>query len=285
MPKPRPTLPIAHADDLPTSAFTNEEWQVIERAYARQLNADTRHQITTVTTQYLKDCVFERTAAPKAMVRERLQRIRREVGNLEKVMRDSRPFSASTDELATEHQEDSKPFSASTDELATEQQEDSKPFSASTDELATEQQKDSKPFSASTDEPSREQQESVHSYTDHLIRRHFNDPRLAGGWRGDHFQGVLRSLVFACDCALKDLGAAEGSGNGQAWDWWIQALTQIVQRHGLPYGARIVETSGKPSPFVALVRALQQHVPDKHTFSDEALAKAIRRARGRARDK
>src|SRR5262249_47325507 len=33
-----------------------------------------------------------------------------------------------------------------------------------------------------------------------------------------------RSLVFACDCALNDLGAAEGSGDGQAWDWWIQAL-------------------------------------------------------------
>ena len=234
MAKPRPTLPIAHADDLPTSAFTDEEWQANERAYARQLNADVRQQITTVTTQYLKDCVFERTAAPKAMARERLQRIRRGADDLEKVMLDSEPFSTSADELSREQQE---------------------------------------------------QQQSVRSYTDHLIRRHFNDPRLVAGWRGDHFQGVLRSLVFACDCALKDLGAAEGSGNGQAWDWWIQALTQIVQRHDLPYGARIVETSGKPSSFVALVRALQHHVPDKHMFSDEALAKAIQRAQARARDK
>jgi hypothetical protein len=147
---------------------------------------------------------------------------------------------------------------------------DSKPFSASTDELSGEQQ---------------EQQQSVHSYTDHLIRRHFNDPRLAAGWRGEHFQGVLRSLVFACDCALNDLDAAEGSGDGQAWDWWIQVLTQIVQRHDLPYGARFVERSGKPSPFVALVRALQQHLPARHMFSDEALAKAIQRAQGRAGDK
>jgi len=234
MAKPRPTLPIAHADDLPTSAFTDEEWQANERAYARQLNADVRQQITTVTTQYLKDCVFERTAAPKAMARERLQRIRRGADDLEKVMLDSEPFSTSADELSREQQE---------------------------------------------------QQQSVRSYTDHLIRRHFNDPRLVAGWRGDHFQGVLRSLVFACECGLNDLGAAEGSSDGQAWDWWIQALTQIVQRHDLPYGARIVETSGKPSPFVALVRALQQHVPDKHMFSDEALAKAIQRAQARARDK
>src|SRR5262245_1373068 len=240
MPKPRPTLPIAHADDLPTSAFTNEEWQVIERAYARQLNADVRQQITTVTTQYLKDCVFERTAAPKAMAREGLQRIRRETGDLEKVLLDSEPFSTPTDELSREQQE--------------------------------------------------QQQQSVRSYTDHLIRRYFYDPRLAARWRGDDFQGVLRSLIVACDCALNDLNAAEGSGD-QAWDWWIQALTQIVQRYDLPYGARIVETSGEPSPIVALVRevqlliALQGHVPARHMFSDGALAKAIQRAQGRAGDK
>ena len=245
MAKPRPTLPIAHADDLPTSAFTDEEWQAIEHAVGRQLNADVRQQITTVTTQYLKDCVFERTAPPKAMVRERLQRIRREVGDLEKVMRDSKPFPASTGERSREQQ----------DELSRKQQEQ------------------------------QEQQQSVDSYTDHLIRRHFNDPRLAGGWRRDHFRGVLTSLVVACDCALNDLSAAEGYRDGEAWEWWIQALTQIVQRHDLPYGARIVGTSGEPSPFVALVRALQEHVPARHMFSDEALAKAIQRARAAPGDK
>src|SRR5439155_9109315 len=60
MPKPRSTLPIAHADDVPTIALTDEEWQAIEHAYARQLKADVRQQITTVTTQYLKDYAFER---------------------------------------------------------------------------------------------------------------------------------------------------------------------------------------------------------------------------------
>jgi hypothetical protein len=69
MPKPRSTLPIAHADDVSTIAFTDDEWQAIEHAYARQLNADVRQQITTVTTQYLKDCAFERTVAPKAIAR------------------------------------------------------------------------------------------------------------------------------------------------------------------------------------------------------------------------
>jgi hypothetical protein len=244
MPKPRSTLPIAHADDVPTIAFTDEEWQAIEHAYARQLNADVRQQITTVTTQYLKDCVFERTVAPKAMAWERIERIRRAAGDLNKVMLDSKPFSASPDEL------------------------------------------------------SRKQQRSARYYANHLIRRHFTDPRLAAGKRGRrdrradklyHFQGVLTSLVVACDCALNDLSAAEGYRGGQAWDWWIQALTQIVKRHDLPYGARIVVTSKEPSPFVALVHALQSvralQEQARHMFSKEALAKAIRRAQGRARDK
>jgi len=99
-----------------------------------------------------------------------------------------------------------------------------------------------------------------------------------------HFRPELKSLVVACDCALNDLSAAEYCDD-EPWNWWIQGLTRIAQEHRLPYGSRILETSGEPSPFVALVRALQEHVSAKHTHSEEALAKAIRRARGRARDK
>jgi hypothetical protein len=190
MPKPRFTIPISHADDVPTIAFTDEQWQAIEHAY-QQLNADVRQQITTVTTQYLKDCIFERTAAPKAMAWKRIERIRRAAGDLAKVL-------------------DSKPFSAPTDEVSRGQQE---------------------------------QQQSVHSYTDHLIRRHFNDPRLVAGWRGDHFQGVLTSLVVACDYALNDLSAAEGSGDGQAWDWWI--LYFMLKQHKImPLLSNVMEAGG-----------------------------------------
>jgi hypothetical protein len=105
MPKPRPTISIAHADDVPPIAFTDEVWQAIEHAYGRQLNADVRQQITTVATEYLKDCVFERTAAPKAMARKRLKRIRRAAGDLEKVMLDRAAFSVSSDELSEEQQQ------------------------------------------------------------------------------------------------------------------------------------------------------------------------------------
>ena len=72
MPRRRPTIPIAHADDIPTIAFTDEQWQAIERAYRRQLNGEVRQQIATVTTLYLKECIFERSVAPKAMVRKRI---------------------------------------------------------------------------------------------------------------------------------------------------------------------------------------------------------------------
>ena len=225
MPKRRSTIPIAHADDVPTFAFTDEQWRAIEDAYGRQLNGDVRQQITTVTTLYLKECIFERTAPPKAMVRKRIERIRRGAGGLEKVMLGSKPFSASTDE----------------------------------------------------------QQQSVHSYTDHLIRRHFNDPRLAAGWRGDHFRGVLTSLVVACDCALNDLSAAEGYRGGEAWNWWIQGLTQVAQEHSLPAGVSTeLDRNGLPLPFVRLVQELERYLPaNAHSRqrSPAALAMAISRAR------
>src|SRR5215831_2455484 len=88
-----------------------------------------------------------------------------------------------------------------------------------------------------------------------------------------HFRHELKSLVVACDGALNDLSATENCDD-EPWNWWIQGLTRIAQEHRLPYGARIVEISEKPSPFVALVGALQEHVPAKDR-DEEALAKAI----------
>jgi hypothetical protein len=252
MAKRRQTIPIAHADadDVPTIAFTNEQWQAIEHAYGRQLNAEVRQQITTVTTQYLKDCGFERTAAPKAMAWERIERIRRAAGDLEKVMLDSKPLSASTDELSREQRQSAHSFAVGLirRHLA---------GSASSDELSS-------------------QQSDAHSFADGPIRRYLD--------KLHHFRDALKSLIVACDCALNDLENCDD----EPWNWWIQGLTRIAQEHHLPYGARIVERiveSEEPSPFVALVRALQEHVPAKHMSSDGALAKAMQRSQGRARDK
>jgi hypothetical protein len=243
-----------------TIAFTNEQWQAIEHAYGRQLNTEVRQQITTVTTQYLKDCGFERTAAPKAMAWERIERIRRAAGDLEKVMLDSKPLSASTDELSREQRQSGHSYA---DGLIRRHLAGS----ASSDELSS-------------------QQSDAHSYADGLIRRYLDEQSLARD-KLHHFRDALKSLIVACDCALNDLSAAEYCDD-EPWDLWIQRLTRIAQEHHVPYGARIVERiveRSEPSPFVALVRALQEHVPARHTLSCEALAKAIRRAQRRAGDK
>jgi hypothetical protein len=255
MPKRRSTIPIAHADDVPTIAFTDEQWQAIERAYGRKLNDDVRKQITTVTKHYLKDCVFDRTAAPKKMALKRIERIGRAAGNLEKVMFNREAFSASSDELSRQQRQSARSYA---DRLIRRH-------------LAG---------PASSDELSK-QQSDEHSYENGgLIRQHLDEQSLA--W--DKLHHFLKSLV-----ALGDLSATENSD--EPWNWWIQGLTRIAQRHCLPYGARIVEISGKPSPFVALVcelqGALQKHVPARHMPSGEgeALAKAIWRAQRRAGDK
>src|SRR5262249_6528849 len=111
---------------------------------------------------------------------------------------------------------------------------------------------------ASSDELSK-QQSDEHSYADGPIRQHLDEQSLARH-KLHHFRDALKSLVVACDYALNDLSATENS-HDEPWNWWIQGLTQIVQRHDLPYGARIVERivdrvemGREPSPFVALVR-------------------------------
>jgi hypothetical protein len=271
MPKRRPTIPISHgdADDVRMIALTDQEWQAIEYAYGRQLNAEVRQQITTVTKHYLKDCVFDRTAAPKKMALKRIRRVRRAAGDLEKVMLDSKPFSASSDELSREQQQSAHSYA---DGLI--RRHLAGPARAGGLDKSTIRR------AASSDELSK-QQSDEHSYEDGLIRRHFDEQSLARD-KLHHFRDALKSLVVACDGALNDLSATENCDD-EPWNWWIQGLTRIAHKHRLPYGSRIVEVSGEPSPFVALVCALQcalqEHVPAKHMSSDDALAKAIRRAR------
>jgi hypothetical protein len=371
MPKRRPTIPISHgdADDVRMIALTDQEWQAIEYAYGRQLNAEVRQQITTVTTQYLKDRGFERAAAPKEMALKRIKRVRRAAGDLESVMLNREAFSASSPEpepgakttsggdeegkpkeaeaipgqlapadtaeksapeekpAETAEEKSSEPAEERGAEKGTETAEE-KP--AATEAEATQRAEGEEEGNQRGDELSRQQRQSAHSYADRLIGRHLASPARAEGLdkstirraassdelskqqsdehsyadglirqhldeqslarhKLHHFRDELKSLIVACDYALGDLSATENSDD-EPWNWWIQGLTQVVQRHDLPYGARIVDMSDEPSPFVALVRALQEHVPEEHVparhmSSDEALVKAIRRARGRARDK
>ena len=68
---------------------------------------------------------------------------------------------------------------------------------------------------------------------------------------------------------------------GDVWDFWIIALTAIFKRSGLPTEVRKDQES--PSRFVIFVREVQARLPS-HLYkkrSDDALAKAITRARER----
>src|SRR5262245_29834156 len=294
MPKRRFTIPIAHADpdDLPTIAFTDEKWQAIERAYGRKLNDDVRQQITTVTKQYIKDCVFDRTAAPKEMARKRIQRIRRAAGDLEKVMLDREAFSASSDELSRQQRQSAHSYADRliADRLIPPPSDER----GRTDRLmgyvaaVIRQQLDEHEAALFRGRvlplayELSEQQSDEHSYEDGLIRRHLDEQSLA--W--DKLHHFPHALVVACDGALNDLRAARGYP-GEAWGWWIRGLTRIAGEYRLPAGVSTeLDKNDLPLPFVRLVQELEleleRYLPANarpRRRSHAALAMAISRAR------
>jgi hypothetical protein len=264
MAKRRSTIPVAHAD-VPI-AFTNEQWEEIEDAYGRPLNADVRQQITTVTTRYLKDRGFERTAAPKEMVRKHIERIHRLAGDLERAMLGPEAFSASFDELSIEQRQSAHSYADSlirrhlvpSPQWAIDSQRHVRPNLMSHIANVIDAQLDN--FDA-----------------------HCNRQRLARD-KLHHFRSALKSLIVASDCALNDLSAAaEGYRDGEAWGWWIQGLTRIAKEHGLPAGVSPeVDKDGWPLPFVSLVEELESHLPADarpRERSPAALAMALWRAR------
>jgi hypothetical protein len=128
-------------------------------------------------------------------------------------------------------------------------------------------------------------------YADHLVKKHFSDPRLATP-RDDLFHsliGVLSSLSVACNLALKEMGNTNLTGyrEGDRWDQWVRQLTKIAQESKIPFAAsKGSDKATTYSAFILLVEALQNCVPAsarRHLHSKAALAAAINRARKRAR--
>jgi hypothetical protein len=76
-----------------------------------------------------------------------------------------------------------------------------------------------------------------------------------------------------------------GVSEGEVWNIWVNALTEILKKNGLPYKVRKDSDKNKTdsqSPFVVLVRELQNCLPEKFrkfAHSDYALAQGIYRAR------
>jgi hypothetical protein len=127
-------------------------------------------------------------------------------------------------------------------------------------------------------------------YAHYLIKRHFADETFwSRKFRGRNSDKLVRlrhvivSLLDACRVALAELDdpTLPGHREGNCWRGWVRDLMQIAKQHKLPTGTRTDTTDG-PSPFVELVRELQQYVlpeAQRHTHSYEALAKALQRAR------
>jgi len=127
-------------------------------------------------------------------------------------------------------------------------------------------------------------------YAARLIKSNFDDTCfLKARHRGDDLISTLRnvsaSLNFACSIAKQEMenGNIQNYREGEHWDMWINRLTKIAKEKRLPHGvSKDSDKSSRVSPFISLVKALHEHVPEgarRHCHSDVALAKAITDAR------
>jgi hypothetical protein len=122
-------------------------------------------------------------------------------------------------------------------------------------------------------------------YADHLVKRYFDDARIAGPEGLRSLGLVMTSLIVACNQALSHLQNPQNHRRrGEAWENWIRRITDVIKAHQLPIEVRKdtdKNATRKPSPFVALIRELQACIPEgrKSTHSDIALSEAIVRAR------
>jgi hypothetical protein len=145
-------------------------------------------------------------------------------------------------------------------------------------------------YKALFDDPRHES--DAHVYANHLIKKHFEEPRLPAADMLNHVSWLLSSVLVACNRALREIETSdlEGHREGDCWEQWIRRLTKALSTYDLPTGARTDSDKAKtglPSPFVSLVSELQKCVPPdsrRHMHSYEGLAKAITRARSKVRD-
>jgi hypothetical protein len=124
-------------------------------------------------------------------------------------------------------------------------------------------------------------------YENHLFNRRFNDQRVKDRDKLRFLGMLMTSAVVTCNQVLNHLDNPTNHGwqEGETWQLWVQELTSILTAQGLPTGARKdtdKNKTGKPSPFVALIRELQKCIPAtfrRSSQSDGALAKSIHESR------
>ena len=120
-------------------------------------------------------------------------------------------------------------------------------------------------------------------YADHLVKLNFSSHFLVAPHAFHGLIGVLASFVSACEIALLEMQSdmqVRSPSEGNGWKIWIAQLTITARNFKLPHA--VPTDNGANSPFVRLVIALQDHLPEtfrRPYHSEDALAKAIQRAR------
>jgi hypothetical protein len=145
--------------------------------------------------------------------------------------------------------------------------------------------------------PARRDTSDANSYAKSLIKKYWgddsplDDPEPDGEPdpfeelydRVEELRDRVTPLLPACDAALTELKSDKDDDafKDEAWDEWLDSITEIAEAHGLRTGAG---KDDMPHPFVTLVRTLQKCLPAKYqrsTVSDAATAMAIGRSRSR----
>jgi hypothetical protein len=104
---------------------------------------------------------------------------------------------------------------------------------------------------------------------------------------------IMTHVVAAFGFAKRELEQDVGAGfvEGKMWDELVCQLTDFAEQRNYPVGASKgsdKSTSDRTSPFIGLVRELQNTFPEecrRHAASDMAIAEAITTARRKWRNR
>jgi hypothetical protein len=141
--------------------------------------------------------------------------------------------------------------------------------------------------------PSADEKAFAANYAQCLVEHHIGHRFLPEGNEWYALFGIMTHVVAAFGFAKRELeeGARAGFVEGQEWDELVCQLTDFAEQRGYPVGASKgvdKSTSDMNSPFVGLVRELQNTFPEvcrRHTASDMAIAEAIAVARRKRRNR
>jgi hypothetical protein len=139
--------------------------------------------------------------------------------------------------------------------------------------------------------PGTESKELAAIYAQGLVERNIRHRALPRSNEWCVLSGIMTHVVAAFDIAKRELpkDVAAGHVEGQMWDNLVCGLTDFADQRGYPFGASKgvdKSSSAKSSPFIGLVRELQNTFPAecrRHTASDMAIAEAIAAARRKSR--